>query len=128
MRLGDFLSQDHLRRTQRLFSFDVSAVNVAWGNSDGPSKVCARTSGGGLFSDSAAITFDPADVPAGQRINMDDLLIRETVLHELVHVEQLNRGFFYRLKMKLWRKFCAYDERPHEIEAYTKSRAMLQQF
>lgn len=104
---------------------DILAVEVQFRAIDGDYAVGGVTKSS-LFSSRAYIILDTADVKTtmenGMRhIDMRDPQTRHIVLHELAHVEQIKRGFLYRLKMKWWRLTKSYDSRPHELEADRKA-------
>ena len=115
-KLRDILHPVYLQILNAHFPFDVGRVDCDWGDTDGAGNMGAGASSYGLFTKYGKITFDPADIPQSSDVDFTPL-IKEIVIHELIHIEQYRRGFFYRLKMWYWRKFVSYEKRPHEIEA-----------
>lgn len=62
-------------------------------------------------------TYDFGHVPLRQGA-LHLVLVRMTVVHELVHIAQTHRGREYREQMLEWMETLDYGEHPHEIEAY----------
>lgn len=124
MTLGQLLKPQDLQRVQAKFSFDVASVPVEWGRSDGQFNRMASAVSDGLFSSTGYIRFDPSDFPRSEQIDMDDPLKRETVFHELYHLLQFRRGFWYRLKIKWWKLTKSYEDRPHEKEAHERGHSL----
>lgn len=131
--LRDLLSGEDITSLSALFGSKVLDTPATIEPIDGELKVCGTTSGS-LWSSDSTIRFDSADIKmaytsdesnyhgirisvAREVIDLKDAATRRTVLHELHHVKQRQRGFFYRLKMKWWNLTKKYESRPHETEA-----------
>jgi len=131
--LRNFLSQKDATYISALFGSEALDVPVTIEPIDGHLMVCGTTTGN-VWSSASRIKFDSADVKMtytsdesvypGIRISvprevldLNDAVTRQTVLHEITHVKQRQRGLFYRLKMKWWNMTKKYESRPHEIEA-----------
>lgn len=126
MTLDQILNTTDLPRVQNRFSFNIGSIPVEWNETDGQFNRMASAKSDGLFSSGGKILFDPADVPQGSNLNLSDPLVRETLFHELVHIEQYRRGLLYRLKIKVWKTFYKYEDRPHEKEAYTLGKQLAE--
>lgn len=124
MKLYEVLNASDLSKLNTFFSFDVGQVPCDFGSFDGVSGKGASAKSDGLFSDGGKITFDSSDV--GNPPDLNNYLVREIVCHELVHISQYRRGFFYRLKMRWWNWTKDYKDRPHELEAYVLGRQYAQ--
>lgn len=117
--LSQVFRPEDLQRLQAKFSFNVGEVPCEWGATDGQFNKMASAKSDGLFSSRGKIIFDPTDFPR-ESPDFGNALIRETIIHELIHIMQYRRGFFYRLQMKFWNATKKYLDRPHEKEAHEK--------
>lgn len=125
MKLRDILKPIDLQKTQRFFNFDVGNIPCEWGKTDGQFNRMASAKSNSVFSSNGKIIFDPVDWPR-HHADFDNMLIREVLLHELVHIEQYRRGIAYRFKMKYWNRTMKYEERPHEKEAHQRGKQLAQ--
>lgn len=105
-------------------TIDLSRVHCQW---EVPklenANRAASAKSKGLFSSEGELTFNPSFIPFVEA-DLGNPLVREIVLHELVHIEQFSRGFLYRLKLWYWRKFVTYEKRPSEIEAFNRGKEL----
>lgn len=126
--LADLIPNNHLSWLQAHFpQIKVGEVTCSWTNkSDGRFNTMASAVSSSVFSSKGTLRLDPADFPP--TFSLGDPLLRETIVHELIHLEQMKRGFWYRLKMRFWNKTRKYEERPHEQEARTRAEAISQQW
>lgn len=116
MRLRDIISADDMAKIARHYTFDAGAVECEYIAGDGALNTAGTARSRGLFTSDCVVLLDSTDI--SNPVNMADPVQRETILHELVHVGQFRRGFWYRLKMRWWNKTRSYRDRPHEAEAY----------
>lgn len=123
MILSTLLKPTDRDQLQRIFpALDLATITIELRDKDGPGGVIGWVPGS-LWEPDRVILIDDSDLRLeGGFIDFSDPVMLEMMAHELTHLEQGLRGFWYRLKMWFWRKFYSYEKRPHEIEAYAKGR------
>jgi hypothetical protein len=124
MKLVTFLDPASLGDLQQGFDFDVRNIELELVAKDGPNGVAGFVQSNLLFP-SKTIQLDKDDVHLLNGVLQPTPWVMHIIYHELVHIEQSRRGFFYRLKMKFWRK-RPYDQRPHEKEAFERTAKAFQ--
>lgn len=124
--LSQILRPEDLQKVQAKFNFPIGEVPCEWGPTDGPYKrMASARADNRLLSSRGKIIFDPADWPKAGA-DLGDVMIRETLFHELFHLSQYRRGMLYRIKMWWWNKTLPYEKRPHEIEAHKMGHELAQ--
>lgn len=123
--LADHLEPRELAALQKVFPrIDLARVDMAWYMGE-PGGIWAY---GEIFLDipTNRIFYDHYDF--GFRIDLSDPAELEILCHELIHLSQSRRGFFWRLFMLADIYYLPYDHRLCEAEAYALQRVMARRY
>jgi len=128
MILSTLLKPSDRDQFQRVFpALDLAQIAIELRDDDGPGGVGGRAPGS-IWRPRDTIRLDRADFHlVDGLLDLSHPAKAELLAHELTHIEQSMRGFWWRLKMWFWKTFLPYDEktgktsRPHELEAYARA-------